>query len=184
MESKPKRVMSEEALAKLAIAREKANAKRKELAAQRNEEKEQLVQEKLEASKIERAAKVNASAEKEAKRRISLDAERPAQDAERPRAVAEPGIPELCDQGSSIALGSEATASKAKQKTKRESIVIERDESDSSEDDVRDARVYFVRKNKDRSMPQVVAPPEIRPKTPDPLDGIYRQMFGGSSNFI
>ena len=170
MESKPKRVMSEEALAKLAIAREKANAKRKELAAQRNEEKEQLVQEKLEASKIERAAKVNASAEKEAKRRIS--------------AVAEPGIPEPSDQGSSVALGSEATASKTKQKTKRESIVIERDESDSSEDDVRDARVYFVRKNKDRSTPQVVAPPKIRPKTPDPLDGIYRQMFVGSVNYI
>ena len=174
MESKPKRVMSEEALAKLAIAREKANAKRKELAAQRNEEKEQLVQEKLEASKIERAAKVNASAEKEAKRRISLDAERPAQDAERPRTVAEP-----CDQGSLI-----ATASKAKQKTKRESIVIERDESDSSEDDVRDAHVYFVRKNKDRTTPQVVAPPEIRPKTPDPLDGIYKKMFQGSVNYI
>ncbi len=67
--------------------------------------------------------------------------------------------------------------------SRRESIVIERDESDSSEDDVRDARVYFVRKNKDRSMPQVVAPPEIRPKTPDPLDGIYRQMFG-STNFL
>ena len=96
MDPKPKRVMSEEALAKLAIAREKANAKRKELAAQRHEEKENLVQEKIEASKAERAAKVNASAEKEAKRRIST--------------VVEPGIPELCDQGSSIALGSEATA--------------------------------------------------------------------------
>ena len=94
MDPKPKRVMSEEALAKLAIAREKANAKRKELAAQRHEEKENLVQEKIEASKAERAAKVNASAEKEAKRRISLDAERPAQDAERPRAVVEPGFPE------------------------------------------------------------------------------------------
>ena len=46
MDPKPKRVMSEEALAKLAIAREKANAKRKELAALRSEEKEQLVQEK------------------------------------------------------------------------------------------------------------------------------------------
>ena len=160
MDPKPKRVMSEEALAKLAIAREKANAKRKELAAQRHEEKENLVQEKIEASKAERAAKVNASAEKEAKRRIST--------------VAEP-----CDQGSLI-----ATASKAKQKTKRESIVIERDESDSSEDDVRDARVYFVRKNKDRTTPQVVAPPEIRPKTPDPLDGIYKKMFQGSVNYI
>ena len=170
MEPKPKRVMSEDALQKLAIAREKANAKRKELAAQRHEEKENLVQEKIEASKAERAAKVNASAEKEAKRRIS--------------AVAEPGIPEPSDQGSSVALGSEATASKTKQKTKRESIVIERDESDSSEDDVRDARVYFVRKNKERSMPQVVAPPEIRPKTPDPLDGIYKKMFQGSVNYI
>ena len=108
----------------------------------------------------------NAAPEKEAKRRISLVAEQPAQDAERLRTVTDPGA-----------------EPKAKQK-KRESIVIERDESDSSEDDVRDARVYFVRKNK---APQVVAPPieaEIRPKTPDPLDGIYRQMFGGSSNFI
>lgn len=173
MESKPKRVMSEEALAKLALAREKANAKRKELAAQRHEEKENLVQEKMEAVQKSRSEKICILAEKEAKRRLV------AQDAPRPRTVVE------CDQESSVALGREATsASKTKQK-RRESIVIERDESDSSsEDDVRDARVYFVRKNK---TPQVVAPPieaEIRPKTPDPLDGIYRQMFGGSSNFI
>jgi hypothetical protein len=147
-EAKPKRVMSEEALQKLAIAREKANAKRKELAAQRNEEKENLVQEKLEASKAERAAKVNASAEKEARKRLS-EVEPPP-----------------------------------KKTTKRESIVIERDSSDSSEeDDVRDARVYFVRKNKaERS--KVEAPEAPRVSTPDPLDSVFRQMFGGSTNYM
>ena len=148
---KPKRVMSEEALAKLAIAREKANAKRKELAAQRHEEKENIVQEKMEVAKAERAAKVEMSAQKEAKKRLA---------ASEPSVVAAP-----------------VTSTKKR----RESIVIERSESDSSEDDVRDARVYFVKKHKHASPPPAVP---VRANTPDPLHGVYSSMFGGSTNYL
>ena len=44
VKEKPKRVMSEEGLKKLAIAREKANQKRKEMAEARKEQIEEKVQ--------------------------------------------------------------------------------------------------------------------------------------------
>ena len=47
-EQPKKRKLSDEALEKLKLAREKANAKRKELAEQRRVEKEGLVQQKME----------------------------------------------------------------------------------------------------------------------------------------
>ena len=76
-----------------------------------------------------------------------------------------------------------------KPKKSRESIVIEREDSDSSEDDVRDARVYFVRKNKGEPRASTPPPPPSPPTTPasvpvDPLDGIYKKMFGGSNYML
>ena len=141
---KPKRVMSDEALQKLAIAREKANAKRKELAAQRHEEKENIIQEKMEAVQKTRSEKISIAAEREAKKRLSAPKKMPS--------------------------------------TKR-SVVIERDESDesSSEDDIQNARVFFVRKNRTET-PTPPAP--VRANTLDPLDGIYNSMFGGSTNYL
>ena len=65
---KVRKPMTEEALQKLAMAREKANAKRKEMAAERSKQKEQLVQEKLK----EKQEKMNKSAEIEAKKRMPL----------------------------------------------------------------------------------------------------------------
>ena len=115
---KPKRQMSEAALEKLAIAREKALAKRREMATARREEREQLIQNKMTEVKAKSVAKFEASAEKEARKRL-LTKSQESEEAQPP-----PPPP-----------------SKAK---KREKIIIEH--SDSDEDDIRDARVYFVRR--------------------------------------
>ena len=78
-------------------------------------------------------------------------------------------------------------ASSEKVKKSRESIVIERDSSDSSsEDDVRDARVYFVRKNKTTKDEAPPVTPRVAPAPApvDPYDNLYRKMFGGMTNFM
>ena len=144
-----KRVMSEEGLKKLAIAREKANQKRKEMAEARKEQIEEKVQEKLAAHQEIKEKKICQSAEKIIKKRVTE--------------LAQPTNP-------------------TKPKKSRESIVIEREDSDSSEDDVRDARVYFVRKNKGEPRASTPPTPTTPPvPAPDPLDGIYNNMFGGSN---
>ena len=149
MEEKPKRVMSEEALAKLAVAREKANKKRQELAEQRRVEKESLIQEKIEEVKQVRSAKVQNIVEKEAKKRLAKV--EPKEEAP---------------------------------KAKRESIVIERDSSDSDEDDFRDARAYFVRKDRKSPIENTSLPNTPRPITPDPHAAIYNSLFGGSNSYL
>ena len=117
---KPKRQMSEAALEKLAIAREKALAKRREMATARREEREQLIQNKMTEVKAKSVAKFEASAEKEARKRLLTK----SQESEEMQPTPPP-----------------PPHSKAK---KREKIIIEH--SDSDEDDIRDARVYFVRR--------------------------------------
>ena len=148
-----KRVMSQEALEKLKIAREKALVKRRELAQERKKEIESRIEQKIKMVEEEKNQKTNLEVEKQAKARMREQAK-----------VSE------------------------KVKKSRESIVIERDSSDSSsEDDVRDARVYFVRKNKTTKdeappAPRVAAP---APAPVDPYDNLYRKMFGGSNiNFM
>ena len=152
VKEKPKRVMSEEAQKKLALAREKANQKRKEMAEARKEQIEEKVQEKMAAHQEIKEKKICQSAEKIIKKRVT----------------------ELAPKNPPT----------TKPKKSRESIVIEREDSDSSEDDVRDARVYFVRKNKGESVtpPTPTPPPVPAPHlAPDPLDGIYKKLFGGSN---
>ena len=101
---KPRKPMSEDTLEKLAKAREKANAKRKEMSEERKAEKENLVKQKMEEVQEVRKKKDETAAVKEAKKRV---------------------------------------------RAKRESIIIERESSgSSSEDDIRDARVYTVRKSR------------------------------------
>ena len=63
-EKKTKRVMSEEGLKKLALAREKANQKRKEMAEARKEQIEQKVQEKMAAHQEIKEKKISERAEK------------------------------------------------------------------------------------------------------------------------
>ena len=68
---------------------------------------------------------------------------------------------------------------------KRESIIIERSSdsgSSESEDDIRDARVYTVRKSRSKE-------PQPTPATPtkpveDPLNGMYNQFFLGTRSIF
>ncbi len=84
--TKVKRVMSEEAKAKLAIAREKANAKRKELAEARRAEKEEAVARKIDELVAIKADKTSKSVEREAKKRLEDSVrERPVVEREKPR---------------------------------------------------------------------------------------------------
>ena len=69
-EKKPKRVMSEEGLKKLALAREKANAKRKEMAEARKEQIEEKVQEKMAAQQKIKENNICQRADKEIKKRM------------------------------------------------------------------------------------------------------------------
>ena len=68
---KKRKPMSEEAKAKLAQARELANAKRKELADQRKVDKEALVQQKMEEVKQKRTTQLEKQASREAKKRVT-----------------------------------------------------------------------------------------------------------------
>ena len=69
---------------------------------------------------------------------------------------------------------------------KRESIIIERSESSGSsdsEDDIRDARVYTVRKARSNKEPESTP---ISPAKPveDPLAGMYNQFFLGTRSIF
>ena len=68
---KIRKPLSQESLDKLKLAREKANAKRKEMAEQRKVEKEEMVQQKMEEVKQTKTEKLEKQAFKEAKKRIS-----------------------------------------------------------------------------------------------------------------
>ena len=75
-------------------------------------------------------------------------------------------------------------------KKKRESIIIERSsdsESSNSEDDIRDARVYTVRKSRQgegtRSKEPELAPTPAKP-VEDPLAGMYQQYFSGTRSIF
>ena len=68
-------------------------------------------------------------------------------------------------------------------RAKRESIIIERESSgSSSEDDIRDARVYTVRKS--RSNTEQAKPPPTPPVEDDPLGGMYSQFFLGTRSIF
>ena len=135
---KSRKPMSEETLEKLARAREKANAKRKEISEEHKAEKETLVQQKMEEVQVARKQKQEIAAVKEAKKRV---------------------------------------------RAKRESIIIERssDSGSSSDDDIRDARVYTVRKSRSNTE-QTASPPPPPPL--DPFAGMYNQFFGGTRSIF
>ena len=136
---KPRKPMSEETLEKLAKAREKANAKRKEMSEERKVHKETLVQKKMEEVQEARQQKDQTAAVKEAKKRV---------------------------------------------RAKRETIIIERSDSDSSsEDDIRDARVYTVRKS--RSSTEQAEPSTAKlVLQEDPLAGMYKSFFAGTRSIF
>jgi len=136
--AKVRKPLDAEALEKLAKAREKANAKRKELAVQRHAEKESLIQTKMK----EKQVKNERVAEMEAEKRLIT----PPQPLEE----------------------EEETAPEPKRK--KQPVVIE---TSDSEDDISNARVYFVK----RERAQVPEPPRQRP--PDPHAALYAAMFNG-----
>ena len=135
---KIRKPMSEETLEKLAKAREKANAKRKEMSEERKVHKETLVQKKMEEEIEVKKKKEENAAVREAKKRV---------------------------------------------RAKRETIIIERSDSDSSsEDDIRDARVYTVRKSRSSTEAEP-SPAKLVPQE-DPLAGMYSQFFGGTRSIF
>ena len=83
----------------------------------------------------------------------------------------------------------ETLAAKEAQKRirkKRESIIIERSESSGSsesEDDIRNARVYTVRKSRSNTEPEHAPPPLVKP-APDPLAAMYNQYFVGTRSIF
>ena len=135
---KTRKPLGEEALQRLAKAREKANLKRKELSEERKAEKENLVKQKMEEVQIAWKQKDDTAAVKEARKRV---------------------------------------------RAKRESIIIERSDSESSsEDDIRDARVYTVRKS--HSDTEQAKPPPTPPVEDDPFAGMYSQFFLGTRSIF
>ena len=72
---------------------------------------------------------------------------------------------------------------KKRVRAKRESIIIERESSgSSSEDDIRDARVYTVRKSRSNTEAEP-SPAKLVPQE-DPLAGMYNQFFGGTRSIF
>ena len=73
---------------------------------------------------------------------------------------------------------------KKRVKAKRQSIIIERSDSgSSSEDDIKDARVYTVRKS--RNNVEEAAPTQARSApVEDPLSGMYNQFFLGTRTIL
>ena len=93
VDKKVRKPLSEENLQKLALAREKANQKRKEMSEQRKIEKEALIQQKLEEAKTKTDERMEKQAVKEAKKRMYTKQPEPKQEepeSEREEAEAEP----------------------------------------------------------------------------------------------
>ena len=136
IKKKVRKPLSEETLGKLAMAREKASERRKEMAEERKVHKETLINAKIEEQLQAQQIKDEKSANREAKKRV---------------------------------------------KAKRQSIIIERSDSgSSSEDDIRDARVYTVRKT--RPPQQEAAPTQARSAPVE--DPLYSQFFGGTRTIL
>ena len=125
-----KRVLSDEAKAKLAQARELANAKRKELAEMRKASKEALVQQKMEEVQQKRTERLEKQAMREAKKRVT-------------------------DCGCS---DSPASPPKPPKKSK-DAVVVEYSSSDSDDIDFDQARVLFVKKDRPKNSEQPVTKP-------------------------
>ena len=149
--TKVRKPMSEESLAKLAVARELALKKRRELSVQRQSQKEEKVAEKMQEATAKREEKMDKAAEKEAARRMK----EPVPEPEQPKPEPEP----------------------PKAPKKRNTVCVEYSSSDSDLDiDFADTRVLFVKKQRE---PRDPAPPAARPEPArDPLHRSYLAMFG------
>ena len=162
---KPKRVMSQEQLDKLAHAREMALKKRREMAAVRAEDREALVLQKISA----KHARDDVRAEKEAERRAALDTTSPT-----PPPTVDAPTPSKEVSGASIVA-----------KPKKRAVVVETSDSSEEEGLIDNARVFIVKRERQhRRSPMVPTRPEAEIATPsppakvDPHAALYRSMFG------
>ena len=161
---KPKRVMSQEQLDKLAHARDLALKKRREMAAVRAVDREALVLQKISAKQ----ARDDVRAEKEAERRAASDTTKP------PSPTVDTPKPSVVVSGASIAA-----------KPKKQAVVVETSDSSEEEGFIDNARVFVVRRERQhRRSPMVPTHPEAEIATPpppakvDPHESLYRSMFG------
>ena len=154
--TKVRKPMSEESLAKLAVARELALKKRRELSVQRQSQKEEKVAEKMQEATAKREEKMDKAAQREAVRRMKA-----VEPVPEPEPEAEP----------------EPEPAPPRAPKKRNTVCVEYSSSDSDNDiDFADTRVLFVKKQRE---PRDPAPPPARPEpTRDPLHRSYIAMFG------
>lgn len=153
-----KRVMTPETLEKLKVAREKANAVRKNLAEQRKSEKELLVKQEVERQQAVKQLRLKKLAETEA-RKILAESAKPESPTNEPE---EPVV---------------------KKKTKRQPIIIEHSDSSDSEDDIIDARIYRVKRSKENNSPPP-PPPVVKSREQIEFDRSYQRLFGRPSQFL
>ena len=161
VETKTKRVLTEDQLEKLGRARELALIKRKEMAATRKTEREALILEKMNV----RTERDHKHAEKEATKRLGGTApvttteEVPVPTESEPPTAEEPPIVP---------------------KVKRKAVIVETSDSDEEEGLIDNARVFIVK----RQISAPVAPAPAPPTAPihvAPIDlhaTLYKSMFG------
>ena len=163
---KPKRVMSQDQLEKLAHARNLAIAKRREMAAARAVDREALVLEKISAKK----ARDDARAEKEAERRTATETADASPSVDPPKQE----LRSVSDRRSPPA----TTVSKPK----KQAVVVETSDSGEEEGFIDNARVFVVRRDRQsqRSPDASVVPaqPTAPATPPDPHAALYQAMFG------
>ena len=160
--------LSDEALVKLARAREMAVQKRRELAAQRAQERESLVEQKVAA----RRARMEAQAEKIAAQRIAVD----VASGNEVLAAAPPPRPPPPQAPPP------ATAPRARRAAA--AVVLETSDSEEEEGVIENARVFVCRRAR-ASAEQAAALPLAPPATPPPAapkvdekrERMYQSMF-------
>ena len=162
VETKAKRVLTEDQLEKLGRARELALIKRKEMAATRKAEREALVVEKMNV----RAERDHKSAEKEASKRLG-------------------GPPPVTTTEEEVPVPTESEPPTAEEppvvpKVKRKAVIVETSDSDEEEGLIDNARVFIVKRQISAPVAPAPAPPTapIRVTPIDPHATLYKSMFG------
>ena len=153
---KPRKPLSEEALEKLKIAREKANIKRKELAEQRAIEKEKLVCERMEQVELSKKDKLDKEVEKEAKKRAVVTKKKPKDTV----------VVEYSSSDSEDTDFAEARV-----------MFVKKDRPKRQTKDDKAPPPQPVTRVAVEPPPPPASPPKPKPR-PDKLDIAYRRMFG------
>ena len=168
VETKAKRVLTEDQLEKLSRARELALIKRREMAAVRKTEKEALIVEKMNV----RAERDHKHAEKEATRRlggptpVTTTEEAPVTTESEPSTESEPPT--------------ESVEVPVVTKVKRKAVIVETSDSDEDEGMIDNARVFVVKRQISAPVTPAPAPPTapVHVAPIDPHATLYKSMFG------